>query len=241
MTTKTAHYSKTVFVFVLMFGLLGLSVAVDSHHHQALAASSNPVTPTAEERLELDKYPVFNKPIEIIQSNEGSGIVEFLESNLDQTVFLDTVVYRYDQVPEEIEAQGPDKYPPSDRLENKVVQNCWGKEFYEPGMIESGDRGFPLPLNDADIQNGCATRIKFNLEHGDHTRNFVPYVGMDKLELFFAGFFKVEKSRLEDGKTLYTLSHQVIPVVTQVAFLKHRVIMDREHRPLGFVRQTEEQ
>ena len=189
--------------------------------------------PTAAEAIELKKHSAFSEPINIITTNEHNGIFKFLEKNQDKVVFLDTAVLRYEQLPDDVLAKGENFMPPTDRFENHVVKKCWGNEINMEGLIESGQTGFPLPLNDNDVEKGCKYRIKFNLKNGDYNSNFRPVSGLDKMELFFAGFFTVSKSILPDSKVLYTLTYADIPTETQTPYFKYKIKKDRTFRPLG--------
>ena len=214
-----------------VFGVLLCSCLVFGSAGSHAAEVSVPA-PTELEQIELAKYVVFDQPIEIIQSNSPQTIA-FLDSHVGQTVFFDSFIYRYEQLPEDALAKGSDHYPPTDRFDNAIVKKCWGDDLNKKGVIESGEDGFPLPVDETDVNGGCANRIKLVLDEGDFSPNITKVAGFDKLQIFFAGFFKITKEQLENGKTLFTLTQQELSQETTKAFFKHKIRTHHDLRPLG--------
>lgn len=122
---------------------------------------------------------------------------------------------------------------PTDRFENPAFLKCWGEEANKDGRLESGENGFPLPFDQADIESGCVTRIKIELAGGDYGSNTDHASGLDKNETYFIGFFEMKKEALEGGKTLYRLAEVSQPEETAAAFYKHAVQKDRQMRELS--------
>lgn len=196
-------------------------------------AAAKVSSPTPEEQAELAKFAAYNGNIEVIAANEGNGLHAFLSENAGKTVFIETAVLRYKPTPEGVTAETRDQIPPTDRFENSAFQKCWGEESHIESRIESGEIGFPLPLNQADIEAGCATRIKIELAEGDYGPNVDRAAGLDKTETYFIGFFAVKKEALEGGKTLYRLTEVSQPEETAAAFYKHATKKDRSLRALS--------
>jgi len=125
-----------------------------------------------------------------------------------------------------------DTRPRPKLYENPVFQKCWGDEVNLGGRLKSGDSGLPLPLDQSDIEAGCATRIKFEFTEGDYGPNIDAMNGFDKKEVFFVGFFSVKKEALPEGKTLYRLTETSQPEETAKAFYKYATKKDRPYRKL---------
>ncbi len=214
------------------FAVVVAMLAIAGFTPSAFGASIQAEEPTPEEQAELEKFPVYNENVEVISPNQGNGLHEFLEQNNGKTVFIESAVLRYTPAPEGITAETRDKMPPTDRFENSVFQKCWGEEVNMDGRFKSGDSGFPLPLDQSDIEAGCATRIKFLFTEGDYGPNIDIMNGDDKREVFFVGFFSVEKEPLPDGKTLYRLTEVPQATETVEAFYKHATKKDRPYRKL---------
>ena len=102
----------------------------------------------------------------------------------------------------------------------------------------SGDEGFPLPLDQADIEAGCAARVKIDLTDGDFAGNMNAQSGTDKTEIYFIGFFEVKKETLGSGKTLYHLIETAQPDATIEAFYKFATRKDRPMRQV-WVEETQ--
>ncbi len=189
--------------------------------------------PSAKEKAELEKYPSYIGNIEVIAANEGNGLQLFLDENAGKTVFIETTVLRYRPTPQGVTKETREKLPPTDRFENTAFEKCWGGEDNRPGRLESGDDGFPLPLDAADIEAGCAARIKFELLQGEYGENVQAAGGFDKREIYFIGFFEVKKETLKDGKTLYRLTETAVADPTAQAFYTHATKKDRPIRSLS--------
>jgi len=212
------------------FALLGLALGLVSLADPAHAATG---TPTQEEQAVLDRYPVFSANIEIIAANADGAIHAFLEQNDGKTVFLDTAVLRYVGASTDISDDLRDKIPPSDRFENSVIRKCWSGDVEDDFTLVSGDGGFPLPKDEADIQAGCGARIAFRMDDGDMSPSMQRFSGMDKFEIFVNGFFTVAKSTTANGKTLYTLSEAPVEDATLALFRTYKTVQERPIRPLG--------
>jgi hypothetical protein len=214
----------------LMFGaaLLLLQCPV------AAAVQTETKAPSTEERAELAKHASYTGYIHLIESNEGNGLFEFLKANTGKSVFIDSSVLRYSPAPEGLTEDQRDRIAPTDRFENPVVKNCWGKEIDRAGRLASGETGFPLPENAADIESGCKTRIALDLADDGHGGNLQVYRGFDKNEIFFAGFFAVKAEELPGGKTLYRLTEarEGIEEKTMQAFYAYATVKDRPFRKL---------
>lgn len=199
----------------------------------ALAEESKASAPNPQEQAELEKFSSYNGSTEVIAANEGNGLHAFLNANTGKTVFIETTVLRYKPTPAGITAETRDRMPPTDRFENPVFLKCWGEEANKDGRLQSGETGFPLPEGQADIDAGCATRIKIELAEGDYGPNTDHAFGLDKKETYFIGFFQVKKESLEDGKTLYRLTEVSQPEETAAAFYKYATKKDRSMRELS--------
>lgn len=214
-------------------GMLVAAVMVCAISGSAFAAESTPPAPNAQEQAELAKFPAYTGNIEVIAANEGNGLHAFLDQNAGKTVFIETVVLRYKPTPEGLTAETRDRMAPTDRFDNPVFLKCWGEEANKDGRLESDETGFPLPDNQADIEAGCASRIKIELAGGDYGSNTDHAFGLDKKETYFIGFFEVKKENLEGGKTLYRLTEVSQPEETAAAFYKHATKKDRAMRELS--------
>lgn len=208
---------------------MGLAVPAFSADTQAAALPA----PSAEEKTELSKYPSYTGALEVIAANEGNGLHAFLDANDGKTVFFETTVLRYKPTPEGVTEATREKMPPTDRFENAAFEKCWGGEDNRPGRLESGDDGFPLPLDAADIEKGCASRIKIELLQGDYGENVEAAGGFDKREIYVIGFFEVKKETLKDGKILYRLTETAVEDSTAQAFYTHATRKDRPMRSLS--------
>ncbi len=217
----------------LVRGTLTITAMMCMISGAAFAAESKTPAPSPQEQAELAKFASYNGNIEVIAANEGNGLHAFLNENTGKTVFIETAVLRYKPTPEGITAETRDKMPPTDRFENPAFLKCWGEEANLPNRIESGEIGFPLPLNQVDIEAGCATRIKIEPAEGDTGPNVDRAAGFDKTETYFIGFFEVKKEGLEGGKTLYRLTEVSQPEETAAAFYKHATKKDRPMRALS--------
>lgn len=198
------------------------------------AAQAQTKAPSTEERAELAKHPSYTGYIHLIESNEGNGLFDFLKANDGKTVFIDSSVLRYSPAPEGLTEDQRDRIAPTDRFENPVVKNCWGKEINLAGRLTSGETGFPLAENAADIESSCKTRISINMIDDGHGGNLRVFTGFDKNEIFFAGFFAVKAEELSGGKTLYRLTEvqDSMEEKTVQAFYAHATIRDRPLRKL---------
>lgn len=213
----------------LCLSVCGLSLAAAQ---PAMAAAKAPA-PTAQEKAELDKYPAFSDPVHVLESNPEGAIHKFLEKNDGKTVWLDTTILRY--APIDMSQIGdPILLATTDRFQNPVYTKCWPdpKKDIE-GLGNFGAEGFPLPLDQADIAAGCATRIRFVWLNGQiSSAGLNPVFGDNKVQLIFAGFFTVAKSDA-GGKTLYTLTQQEVPFETVLAFETHKRVKTRPIENLG--------
>lgn len=167
------------------------------------------------------QYPVFSDYLHIIAANDQNSLHAFLDKHIGQTVYIDTAILRYGLIPEGFTEADRDKIPPTDRFENPVVKSCWTEEMKQIPKLESGSEGLPLPLDAADIEKGCAYRIRFDLDGGDYSGGLNVASGMDKLEMTLMGFFTIEKETLDDGKTLYVLKEVEVPTQTLEVFNKY--------------------
>ncbi|MCB1591534.1 MAG: thioredoxin family protein [Alphaproteobacteria bacterium] len=181
-----------------------------------------PPEPTQEEKeAALKKYGSFTKPLYILAPNTDNGLHDFLDQHTGETVFFNSLLWRYHPTPKGASIANRDQMPPTDRFENPVFQRCWGKEYPEDGYLEKGYLGFPLPRDEKDIENGCSARIKFEFIYGEGHANTTRYSGMDKLEVSFGIFFKIQKEILPDQKTLYTLKEMPVSPKEAEIYLKH--------------------
>lgn len=211
-----------------LFACTGLVLPAPVH-----AAQADKTPPTAAEQAELARHKTYTGYIHLIESNEETGVLEFLKENTGRTVFIDSAVLRYSPAPEDLTEETRDRIAPTDRFENIVVKKCWGPEINMAGRLKSGETGFPLPENEADIQSGCKTRIRIEMVDDGHGGNLAFIRGFDKNEIFFAGFFTVQANTLPDGKTLYRLIEtRDMPQETVQAFYTHAAAGERPYRKL---------
>lgn len=190
--------------------------------------------PSAAENATLAAYPVFDKAIEVLDTNKNNGIHAFLKDNLGKTVYMDTAILVYLPMnPNLTKAKiKQDKFP-TDRFENAVMtSSCWIAREGTPQFTDFGEQGYPLPLDKNDIEAGCATRIRFVLLWGDGQPGTFISKDIDRAELFLTGFFEIGKEDLEGGKTLYTLTQKEVPVETDELFFTHKKVKDRKERLL---------
>lgn len=167
------------------------------------------------------------------EANPGGAIQSFLDSHLGQTVYLDTTMPRYAPINQE-HLDDPKLRATTDRFENPVYIACWSRPVEEiPAHFDFGEKGFPLPLDQADISAGCASRIRFVQLKGDRTSPGMDIMhGDNKTLLQISSFFEVGKSQV-DGKTLYTLTQQDVPFETVLLFDTHKRIKSRPIPELG--------
>lgn len=220
---------STVSRLALRLSVCGLTLAAAQ---PAMAAAEAP-TPTAQEKAELEKYPAFSDPVHVLEANPGGAIHKFLDKNDGQTVWLDTTILRYASI-DMSQIDNPILLATTDRFENPVYTKCWPdpKKDIE-GLGNFGDEGFPLPLDQADIEAGCAARIRFVWLNGQlSSAGLNPVFGDNKVQLVFAGFFNVTKSDA-GGKILYTLIQQEVPFETALAFETHKRVKTRPIADLG--------
>lgn len=186
------------------------------------AANSRPA-PTAEEQAELEKYPAYSGPLHVLEANAENDLHAFLNANEGKTVYLDLSIVRYVPI-DPVYLDEPHVRASTDRHQNPVFTKCWPDQRADyQGILNFGEAGFPLPLDEADIEAGCATRVRFDLELIQSVSAFPVAWGDNKAQVFLMGFFSVSKSTLGDGKTLYTLSEQQdIPFETRLAYDTHK-------------------
>jgi hypothetical protein len=198
---------------------------------QPVLAAAKAPTPTAKE--ELEEYPAFSDPVHVLEANPGGAIHKFLEKNDGQTVWLDTTILRYAPI-DMSQIDDPVLRATTDRFENPVYTKCWPDPNTDiEGLGNFGEEGFPLPLDQADIEAGCASRIRFVWLNGQiSSAGLNPIFGDNKVQLVFAGFFAVAKSDA-GGKTLYTLTQQEVPFETVLAFETHKRVKARPIAELG--------
>ncbi len=141
---------RSVRLLLLPFCALALLVP-----NVALAAEA-PKTPTAEEQAELDKYPAYSGPLHVLEANAENGIHAFFDANDGKTVYLDLSIVRYAPLdPASLDL--PHVRAGTDRFENPVVTKCSPAQNNDQhGILNFGDAGYPLPLDAADIEAGCA-------------------------------------------------------------------------------------
>lgn len=202
-----------------LLSLCALALFIPSLAQAADAAK----TPTAEEQAELDKYPAYSGPLHVLEANAENGIHAFLDANDGKTVYLDFSIVRY--VPlDPASLDLPHVRAGTDRFENPVFTKCWPSQNNDQhGILNFGEAGYPLPRNAADIEAGCAARVRFDLQMIESVSAFPVAWGDNKAQVFFQGFFDVSKSSLEGGKTLYTLKeNQDIPFETRLAYDTHK-------------------
>lgn len=207
---------------VLRLGVLGLcalTLAASTAAHATDAARK----PTAEDKAELDKFPAYSGPLNILEANAENGLHDFLTANEGKTVYLDLSIVRYVPIdPTHIDQ--PDVRASTDRFENPVFTKCWPDQKVDyQGILNFGEDGFPLPLNADDIEAGCATRIRFESRMLTGSAHIPKLWGDNKVQLFVADFFTVSKSTLANGKTLYTLTqNEDVSLETRAAYDTHK-------------------
>lgn len=191
--------------------------------------ASAATTPTREERAELDKYDAYSGPMNILESNEENGIHAFLSAHEGQTVYLDLSIVRYVPI-DPINIDRADVRASTDRFENPVFTQCWPDQRANlPGLLNFGEAGVPLPLDAADIEAGCATRVRIEHQMIESVSAFHKLWGDNKVQVFLRGFFSVTKSTQDGGKTLYTLTDQDdVPFATRLAFEKYKTVKHEE-------------
>lgn len=196
----------------------------------SFAADGQP-QPTPEEQALLDRYPSYDKIIEVTQTNTQNGIHEFLAANVGTTIYLDTAILTYAPIPPVITEEIKPKLS-TDRFENKVMQKCWSEPNDWFGYTNVGPMGFPLPTDDTDIDAGCATRLRLDFAYGDSSPGLEVRKGSNQSELIFTGFFEVTKSEPAPGKTLFTLTQKPMDEETIRVFAQFRPTPERPERPL---------
>lgn len=194
----------------------------------AHAANSRPA-PTAAEQSELEKYPAYSGPLHVLEANAGNGLHDFLAANEGKTVYLDLSIVRYVPI-DPIYLDEPHVRASTDRYENPVFSKCWPDQRADfQGIINFGEAGFPLPRDAADIEAGCATRIRFEHQMINSVSAFPVAWGDNKAQVFLIGFFSVSKSAQDGGTTLYTLTDQEdIPFETRLAYNTHKTTKHAE-------------
>ena len=200
----------------------------------AFAAAKAKAAPTTQEQAELRKFESYSGNIEVIAPNGDNGLLAFLEKNAGKTVFFDSALIRYLPLAEGMTAKKmQDEGLYTDRFDNAAFTQCWSADdIAYQGVLESGERGFPLPLDTKDIEKGCAARIRIEMTFGDGSVNMDQVSSMDQTEIFFAGFFDVTKESLADGKTFYRLKETRPEVQTVQAYYKHATKKDRGLRKI---------
>lgn len=187
-----------------------------------IAADKTPA-PSAQEKAELEKFASYSGPVNVLESNPKGGIQKFLDKNDGKTVYLDTTIVRYIPIDPAF-IDDPNIRASTDRFDNPVFTRCWPdqKADYE-GLLNFGDKGFPLPADEKDIEAGCASRIRFELPNIKDSASFPALWGDNRIQVFVNGFYSIAKTRLEDGKSLYTLTQQRdVPFETRLAFDTHK-------------------
>lgn len=192
------------------------------------AATQGP-DPTPEEQAELDKYDAYSGSMNVLEANTENDIHAFLTAHEGKTVYLDLSIVRYVPI-DPIYIDEPRVRATTDRFENAVFTKCWPDQKADyTGILNFGPAGFPLPLDAADIEAGCATRVRFEHSMIETVSVFDKVWGDNKVQVFLQGFFSVSKSMQDDGKTLYTLTNQEdIPYETRLAFDKHKTLQHPE-------------
>jgi hypothetical protein len=180
-------------------------------------------TPTAEEQTALEKYPAYSGSLHVLEVNADNGIHAFFDANDGKIVYLDLSIVRYVPI-DPIYLDEPHIKASTDRFQNPVFTKCWPDQKADfHGILNFGDAGFPLPRDAADIEAGCATRVRFDLELIQSVSAFPVAWGDNKAQVFLMGFFSVSKSAQDGGKTLYTLKeNQDIPFETRLAYDTHK-------------------
>lgn len=213
---------RPVRVLLGVMSLCALALLVPS-----LASAAN--APTPEEQAELDKYESYAGPMNILESNEENGLHDFLSAHDGQTVYLDLSIVRYVPI-DPIDIDREDVRASTDRFENPVFTRCWPDQKANlPGLLNFGEAGVPLPLDAADIEAGCATRVRFEHPMIESVSAFHKLWGDNKVQVFLKGFFSVTKSTQDGGKTLYTLTDQDdVPFETRLAFETYKTVKHEE-------------
>ena len=207
--------------------LFGFSVFQISH-----AADAAP-RPSPEEQAVLDQYPSFSDYVHFYQANTDNGIHKFLSENVGKTVFLDTSILRYAPLSSMVKTDTDRARIPTDRWDNATYNNCTPDQEEIQSFADHGEKGFPLPASEEDIERGCDTRVRFKLEWGDSSPGFMFFPGRNKVELVFSTFFDVSKETLEDNKTLYVLTQKEITEETRLIFEKYVRDDTRELRQIS--------
>lgn len=210
----------------LRFLFLGTLALFTPHFAQAAEAAK---TPTTEEQAELEKYPAYSGPLHVLEANAENGLHDFLSANEGKTVYLDLSIVRYVPI-DPIYIDEPHVRASTDRFENPVFTQCWPDQRADfQGIINFGEAGFPLPRDAADIEAGCATRVRFEHQMINSVSAFPVAWGDNRAQVFLTGFFTVSKSTQEGGKTLYTLADQEdIPFETRLAYNTHKTTKHAE-------------
>lgn len=204
----------------------GTTLDILTHVRFVKPADKPPELTESQKNALLKQYPVFSDYLHVIAANDQNGLHAFLDKHIGRTVFIDAPILRYGVIPKGFSAADRDKIPPTDRFENPVIQRCWTEEMNQTSELESGSDGLPLPRDLEDIVKGCAFRIRFDLEGGNHSSSLNTMTGGDKHEILVAGFFAITKESLNDGKTLYILKEVEVPMQTLETFHKG---MRKEH------------
>lgn len=208
-----------------LLSLAALALTAPSPVYAADAAK----TPTAAEQGELDKYPAYSGPLHVLDANAENGIHAFLDANEGKVVYLDLSIVRYLPIdPTSIDRS--EVRAATDRYENPVFTKCWPDQKAEHhGILNFGEAGFPMPRDAADIEAGCAARVRFDLEMIESVSAFPIAWGDNKARVLLRGFFAVSKSAQDGGTTLYTLSEQQdIPLETRAAYDMHKTTKHAE-------------
>lgn len=200
-----------------------LALAVPLSAHAADAA------PAKEAAADLDQFPAYAGSLHVLEANAENGIHAFLDTNDGKTVYLDLSIVRYVPI-DPIYLDEAHVRESTDRFENPVFTNCWpDQRANDHGILNFGEAGFPLPLDAADIEAGCATRVRFEHQMIESVSAFPKLWGDNRVQVFLKGFFTVAKSTLGNGKTLYTLSEQQdIPFETRLAYDTHKTTTHAE-------------
>lgn len=208
-----------------LLSLAALALPAPSSVYAADAAKA----PTTQEQAELDKYPAYSGPLHVLEANAENGVHAFLDANEGKIVYLDLSIVRYLPIdPTSIDR--PEVRAATDRYENPVFTKCWPNHKAEHhGILNFGEAGFPLPRDAADIEAGCAARVRFDLEMIESVSAFPVAWGDNKARVLLRGFFAVSKSAQDGGTTLYTLfEQQDIPLETRAAYDTHKTTTHAE-------------
>jgi len=211
---------------------LGLLMLITLPNASSATTAAKRSSPNASERAELNKHPTFTKNIHVIDKNEGNNVHRFLESNIGKTVFFDTAILVYTPINPNLTQEQKD-LAPTDRFQNKVMNKCWIDQGGIASYTDFGEKGFPLPLNDADINAGCKTRIRLALTDGDASPDIIIFRGDNKAEIVLSSFFEVAKKSLDGAKTLYILTQKTMPEETADIFVKFKRNKNRDVRKLS--------